>query len=32
VAEIIQVICDANAFDRITEALQLPLESEVGTL
>jgi alkylhydroperoxidase family enzyme len=26
VAEIIQLICDANAFDRFTEALRLPLE------
>jgi len=26
VAEIIQLACDANAFDRFTEALQLPLE------
>lgn len=26
VAEIIQLTCDANAFDRFTEALQLPLE------
>lgn len=27
VAEIIQLICDANAFDRFTETLRLPLES-----
>jgi len=27
VAEIIQLICDANAFDRFTEALRLPLEN-----
>lgn len=26
VAEIIQLICDANAFDRFTESLRLPLE------
>jgi alkylhydroperoxidase family enzyme len=26
VAEIIQVICDSNGFDRLTEALNLPLE------
>jgi alkylhydroperoxidase family enzyme len=26
VAEIIQLTCDANAFDRFTEALRLPLE------
>ena len=26
VAEIIQLTCDANAFDRLTEALRLPLE------
>lgn len=27
VAELIQLICDANAFDRFTEALRLPLEN-----
>lgn len=27
VAEIIQLICDANAFDRFTESLRLPLEN-----
>ncbi len=26
VAEIIQVVCDSNGFDRFTEALNLPLE------
>ncbi|MBI1347548.1 hypothetical protein GC163_14810 [bacterium] len=26
IAEIIQLVCDANAFDRFTEVLQLPLE------
>ncbi|HET6425225.1 MAG TPA: hypothetical protein VFG20_16170 [Planctomycetaceae bacterium] len=31
VAEIIQLTCDANAFDRYTEALQLPLESSTLT-
>ncbi len=30
VAEIIQLICDANAFDRFTEALRLPLEGSVA--
>lgn len=31
VAEIIQLTCDANAFDRFTEALRLPLEmQEIG--
>lgn len=29
VAEIIQLTCDANAFDRFTEALQLPLETAI---
>ena len=28
VAEIIQLICDANAFDRFTESLHLPLERD----
>ncbi len=31
VAEIIQITCDANAFDRYTEALRLPLENGTVT-
>jgi len=29
VAEIIQLTCDANAFDRFTESLRLPLETSL---
>lgn len=32
IAEIIQLTCDANAFDRYTEALRLPLENGVAAL